>query len=516
MKVNKIVIVGGGSSGWMTAAALCKNFPQIDITLIESKDIKTMGVGESTLGQFNHYLGLIGLKDEDWMKECGATYKVSIKFTDFREIGSVFHYPFGLHNAENMPRGLDCWPIIRQLDPDYNTLDKFAKFYNTVTYLAESNKLTKNEDNSIPSFFFEKDTAYHLDAIKFGIYLKNNICLPSGMKHIMEDVVDVAQREDGGVEYILTESGNKLTADLFIDCTGFKSLLLEQKMGSKFISFNETLMNDRALATKIPYTNPEIEMENTTNCTAIENGWVWNIPLWDRIGSGYVYSSKFVSREQAEKEFINHLKKVGKKVPEDLEFNDIHIRHGKREKAWVKNVLGIGLSYGFIEPLESTGLLTTHDNIFRLVKTLIRRNGFVSGIDKSMFNTYCDYTLDGVRSFIETHYGLSMRQDTEYWRHVTAIEYHNDYDVQQMEINIFRQSNFNGLIGGMPYIAAGMGYLPTYKFGRALPGSGELSMQEMEMFENINKEFKMFGDSLSSYIKTLPSHYEFLKQTIYK
>ena len=516
MKINKIVIVGGGSSGWMTAAALCKNFPEINLTLIESKDIKTMGVGESTLAQFNHYLGLIGLKDEDWMKECDATYKVSIKFTDFREIGTVFHYPFGLHNAENMPRGLDCWPIIRQLDPEYNTPDKFAKFYNTVTYLAESNKLTKNEDNSIPSFFFEKDTTYHLDATKFGIYLKNNICLPSGMTHIMEDVVDVAQKEDGEVEHILTESGNKLTADLFIDCTGFRSLLLEQKMGSKFISFNETLMNDRALATKIPYTNPEFEMENTTNCTAIENGWVWNIPLWNRIGSGYVYSSKFVSREQAEKEFINHLKKVGKKIPEDLEFNDIHIRHGKREKAWVKNVLGIGLSYGFVEPLESTGLLTTHDNIFRLVKTLVRRNGFVSGLDKSMYNNYCSTTLDGTKSFIEMHYALSMRQDTEYWKYVTGIEYYNDYDVQQMEINIFRQSNFNGLLGGMPYIASGMGYIPTYKFGRGLPGSGELTMEEMEMFENINREFKMFGDTLNSYVNTLPSHYEFLKQTIYK
>lgn len=516
MKINKIVIVGGGSSGWMTAAALCKNFPEMEVTLIESKNIKTIGVGESTLGQFNHYLALIGLKDEDWMKECGATYKVSIKFTDFREKGTVFQYPFGIHNGESMPRGLDCWPIIRQLDPDYNTLDKFAKFYNPITYLAETNKLSKNEDNNIPSFFFEKDTAYHLDSVKFGLYLKNNVCLPTGMTHITEEVVDIIQKEDGEIEYIITESGNKLTADLFIDCTGFKSLLLEQRMGSKFISFNDTLMNDKALATKIPYTDKELEMENTTNCTAIENGWVWNIPLWDRIGSGYVYSSKFATREQAEKEFLNHLKKVGKKIPEDLEFNEINIRHGRREKAWVKNVLGIGLSYGFIEPLESTGLLTTHDNIFRLVKTLLRRNGFVSGLDKSMYNTYCSHVLEGTKSFIETHYALSMRQDTDYWRHVTAIEYHNDYDVEQMEINIFRQSNFNGLIGGMPYIAAGMGYLPTYKFGKALPGSGELSMQEMEMFENINKEFKMFSDSLSSYISTLPSHYQFLSETIYK
>ena len=169
MKINRVVIVGGGSSGWMTAAALCKNFPDMDITLIESKNIKTMGVGESTLGQFNHYLGLLGLKDEDWMKECDATYKISIKFTDFREIDSVFHYPFGFNNSEHLPRGMDCWPIIRQLDPEYNTLDKYSRFTNPITFLAEKNKLTKNEDSNVPNFFFERDTAYHLDAIKFGI-----------------------------------------------------------------------------------------------------------------------------------------------------------------------------------------------------------------------------------------------------------------------------------------------------------------------------------------------------------
>ena len=336
------------------------------------------------------------------------------------------------------------------------------------------------------------------------------------MTHLIEDVADVVQKEDGEIEYLVTESGNTLKSDLFIDCTGFQSMLLEQKMGSKFISFNETLMNDKALATKIPYIDKDVEMENTTNCTAIENGWVWNIPLWNRIGSGYVYSSKFVDTDQAKKEFINHLKKVGKNISDDIEFSEIDIRHGRREKAWVKNVLGIGLSYGFIEPLESTGLLTTHDNIFRLVKTLSRRNGFVSGVDKSMFNTYCSYVVDGVRSFIEMHYGLSMRQDTDYWKHVTSIEYHNDFDVEQLEINIFRQSNFNGLIGGMPYIAAGMGFLPTYQFGRGLPGTGQLPMEDMTTFETINKEFKMFSDSLEAHVNTLPSQYKFLKQTIYK
>jgi tryptophan halogenase len=516
MKINKIVIVGGGSSGWMTAAALCKNFPDMDVTLVESKDIKTMGVGESTLNQFNHYLDLIGLSDDSkWMKECDATYKVSIKFTDFREKNTVFHYPFGLSSAQQMPGGLDCWPIIRQLNPEYNTLDKFAKFYNPITYLAESNTLTKNEDNGIPGFNFRKDTAYHLDAIKFGTYLKNNICIPSGINHIVENVVDFVKNDQGDIEYIILESGIKLTSDLFIDCTGFQSLLLEKTMGSKFISFNETLLNDKALSIKIPYSDQEYEMENTTNCTAIENGWVWNIPLWNRIGSGYVYSSKFVSREQAEIEFISHLKNVGKKIPDELEFNEIDIRHGKREKAWIGNVLGVGLSYGFIEPLESTGLLTTHDNIYKLIRTLQRRNRFVCGLDKSIYNNYLNSIMDGTKSFIEIHYALSMRDDTEYWRYLTEIEYNNDYDVQQLEVNCFRQSNFNGILGGLPYIAAGMGYLPSYKIGNGTFGYGELGEEEVQNMNNINREFMMFSDSLNAHVKTLPSHYQFLKKTIY-
>jgi len=516
MRINKVVIVGGGSSGWMTAAGLCKNFDDLDVTLIESKDIKTMGVGESTLGQFNSFLRLIGLdKDDYWMKEVDGTYKISIKFTDFREKDSVFHYPFGHHNAENIPRGLDCWPLLRQINPEYNTLEKFARFYHPFVHLAEEGKMTYNDDDSLVGFKFKSDTAYHIDAIKFGIFLRDKICLPAGVHHITEEIIDIKKKENGDIDYLLSESGIKLEADLFIDCTGFKSLLLEETMGSKFISFNETLVNDKALAAKVQYNDIEKEMENVTNCTAIKNGWVWNIPLWNRIGTGYCYSSKFVSREQAEIEFRNHLKKQGKELPDDYEFNEINIRHGKREKGWVGNVLGVGLSYGFIEPLESTGLLTTHENIYKLVRTLQRRDRWVCGLDKSIYNRWLDELLDGCRSFIEMHYALSMRDDTEYWKHVTSIPYINEYDVHQLEVGVFRHPNFGGLIGGLPYIAAGMGYLPTYVLGTGAPGSGTISPEEVEYFNDINKQFMMFTDQIKAYVDTLPTHYQFLKDNIY-
>lgn len=512
MKVNKIVIVGGGSSGWMTAAALCKNFPDMDITLIESKDIKTIGVGESTLAEFNSFLGLLGLEDEDWMTECDATYKVSIAFTNFREKESKFQYPFGLSAAPHVSLGHDCWPALRQMDPESCPLEKFAEFYNANTYLADSNKLTRNDDLSIPNFKFKYDTAYHFDSTKFGLYLRDKICKPAGINHILEEVVDVEQKENGDIDYVVTESGSKFNADIFIDCSGFRSVLLEQKMGGKFESFNDTLLNDRALATKLNYDNPNIEMENVTNCTAIENGWVWNIPLWNRIGSGYVYSSKFIDRDQAEIEFRNHLRSTGKEIPEDAEILDIQIKHGVMDRAWIGNVLGVGLSYGFVEPLESTGLLTTHENIYRFVRTLQRRNRVVTSVDRTLLNNYLDDILHATRSFLEMHYGLSLRDDTEYWRHVTNIDYGMSADMEQLGDNVTRVSNFNGVRGGLIYIAAGMGYLPSYRFGT---GYGYITDDDQEALRNVFREYEMFSNSLKEYVKTLPTHYEFLKENIY-
>lgn len=512
MKVNKIVIVGGGSSGWMTAAALCKTFPDMDVTLIESPDIKTIGVGESTLAEFNSFLDLLGLEDSDWMADCDATYKVSISFTDFREKGSKFEYPFGLSAGPHVSLGHDCWPAIRQLDPESCPLEKFAEFYNANTYLANFNKLTSNEDGSIPSFKFKYDTAYHFDATKFGLYLKDKICIPLGVKHILNDIVDVEKKSNGDIQYVITDSGEKFDADIFIDCSGFKSILLEQQMGGVFNSFNETLLNDRALATKLSYDNPQEEMKNTTNCTAIEHGWVWNIPLWSRIGSGYVYSSKFIDRDQAEVEFRNHLRSIGKELPQDAEMLDIHIKHGVMDRAWIGNVLGVGLSYGFIEPLESTGLLTTHENIYRFIRTLQRRNCYVSSVDRTLLNRYLNDILLATRSFLEMHYGLSRRDDTEYWRYVTDIEYGNTADIEQLGDNVVRVSNFNGVRGGLIYIAAGMGYLPSYRFGT---GYGYITPEDQEALRNVQREYDMFSYSLKEYVKTLPSHYEYLRDNIY-
>ena len=178
--------------------------------------------------------------------------------------------------------------------------ESLAEFTSDMYYLAKYNRLTKNDLGQL-KFDFDEDTAYHFDAGLFGEYLKNNVCIPAGVNHIIDDIVGSNKNEDGYITSLIGESGSEYEADLIVDCTGFKSLILEGEMNSEFVSFKDWLSNDSALATRIPYTDKPSQLENVTNCTAIENGWVWNIPLWNRVGTGYVYSSDFVDDEMQKK-----------------------------------------------------------------------------------------------------------------------------------------------------------------------------------------------------------------------
>ena len=524
MKINSICIVGGGSSGWMTASLLSKKFDNIKITLIESKNIKTVGVGESTLGHINRFMFALGLQDKDWMPACNATYKVSIQFTDWKTQGSRFQYPFGNHDFTNKsPDALSDWYHIRNIDPTF-TDETYAEFYNPITFLADTNKMV-SDDSIIRNFNPKWDTAYHMDAELFGKYLKDNICIPNGVTHIQDTVSVIKKDNDGNISSLVTEDNGEISSDLYIDCTGFRSLLLEQEMGSKFISFNDYLYNDSALACRIPYVDRENEMNNVTDCYAMKNGWVWNIPLWNRIGTGYCYSSKFTSRDDAADEFRNHLAKTDKKRAEDVEFFDINIRHGKREKAWVKNVIGVGLSYGFLEPLESTGLLTTHENALRLVNILERRNGYVTKIDVDGFNFSVDFDLEAFKSFIGMHYILSQREDSEYWKNIRynmnmiPDEWINDGIVRspRLYMEVLHGANlvnkFSNMSGTL-YIASGLGYNPIGKTDMEYKvEKGEVNIEELKSIAVSHNRYKA---QVLKHLKKSPSHFEFLRDNIYE
>jgi tryptophan halogenase len=292
-------------------------------------------------------------------------------------------------------------------------------------------------------------------------------------------------------------------------------------MEQEFLSFDTHLANDCAWACRLPYEDRENEMHNYTDCHALGNGWVWHIPLWNRIGTGYVYSSKFTTKEQAKEEFKQHLATTGSKErAENAEMFHIDIQHGRRRRGWIKNVVGVGLSYGFVEPLESTGLLTTHENVIKLVEILNRRNGVVTRTEKEGFNFAVENEVLKFRDFVSQHYALSSRDDTPYW--VWATEEH-EYCPEMLSPTITRQQQYPNLIGN---ITLNQTYIPDFVPALFIAaGMGVKSVSTKELFminpvkqtelEHTKAKHEQHRQYVMEYVKTLPSHYEFLKSEIY-
>ena len=465
----KISIVGGGSAGWMTATTFVKLFPEFDITLIESPDIETVGVGESTLFQINRWLREVDIKYSDFLNHVDGVFKHSIKFTNFyKEDSGSFHYPFFAGGEGPNPNS--WWHKKNQIPS--TPLSDYAESINPLALIAENNKFDPN-----------LQFAYHFDATKFGIWLRDKVC-KHHVKHIKSNVVGY------NGDSITLENGKEIDADLFIDCTGFKSLLLD----SEFISYSHLLPNDSAVSTHIQYTNIEEQMHPYTECTAIDNGWVWNIPLRNKIGTGYVYSSKYLSQEEAEKEFSSYL---GDK---DLKFSHTKMRIGRHEKTWVGNVVAIGLSAGFIEPLESNGLLTVHDNLLSLVKVL--RRGKPSQFSKDLYNRDVELIFEEWVDFVVSHYALSQREDTPYWK--DNFKRHYDLDkrlgLKGYGSEVFQNEKFIYLNKGFHYIAAGMNFNPTLHSHRYNP-------EDVRNLCERKKEWEKKVKDLPSIFKYLSRHH---------
>jgi len=540
MQIESICIVGGGSSGWMSAALLSKEHPDMEICLIESENVKPIGVGESTLAHFNRYLKRLDLKDKDWMPACNATYKAGIAFTNFTEgKGERFDYPFGafvksggsdfhqnLDNPEETgPHIMRFFELQAMYGKDKYPSKEFAKFVNRQTYLVENNIMTDsipNADGGPYHYTIDHDTSYHMNADLFGIYLRDNIAVPNGVHHLIGDVNNVIKTPDGDISAITTEDGQCISADLFIDCTGFRSLLLEQHMGVKFKPFSDMLFNDRALATHIEYDDKETQMECSTNCIALKNGWVYNIPMWNNIGTGYIYSSKYISDDEAEEEFRSYLPESA----HNCQLHPIKIKHGKHLKGWVKNVVGIGLAYGFLEPLESTGLMTTHENLIILTDLLHGREGRVTNHEREIFNYTTERMLEAMKNFVTLHYTMSLRDDSKYWRDATESvsfwqTWHEDTteaafaglgDYRSlMDYNHKKMFNHMVMGEGMIYVAAGQGIRPFTEnlfYERA-------DDDRIQDVKDYHVEYQRDKDRMNDWVTKQPSHYQYLKDNIY-
>ena len=503
INTNKIIIVGGGSAGWMAASTLISQFPNKDITVIESPNTPTVGVGESTLGHINDWMALLGIKDEDFMPHCDASYKLSIRFEDFYKKGDGgYHYPFG-NVLENHKIGTkEHWFAKKKQWPETPCSDYAEKMFSGMV-LVKNNVLFKNEDNLLPDWNFQYHTAYHFDATKFGIWLRENYCKPRGVKHILENI-DTIEQDDNGIKSL----NNKHTADMYIDCTGFKSLLLGETLKEPFNDYTKLLPNNKAWATRVPYKNKEEELQPYTNCTAIENGWVWNIPSWKRIGTGYVYSDKYVSDEEALNEFKRHLDKKGSDYS-NSEFKNIKMRVGIHDRIFVKNVCAIGLSAGFIEPLESNGLLSVHEFLTWLVKVMRRGDqDKISRWDIDNFNKTCRHFFDGFTDFVAKHYALSHREDTKYWRDISNKSFLDVAASSEMGADILAKmkdgSWFRG-DAGFHCISTGMRYFAIDVFEKEIDNN---------TIGKINLRDKLHNQLLMD-TKNKPSLLKYLKDNIH-
>lgn len=450
MKIDNVIIVGGGSAGWMTAATLIKLFPNKKITLIESENFKTVGVGESTLAFINGWMNLLGIKDKEFLPYTEGTYKMSIRFEDFNKKGESFHYPFGPPYEDDLHAGINDWYFKKMMEPK-TPISNYAEFLYPGMALVNNNTIGSN-NGELGNFDLERNTAYHFDATKFGQWLKNKMCIPNGVEHILDDIKTVEKDENG-----IVSLNNKYKADLFIDCTGFKSLLLGKHLKEPFNSYEDLLPNNSAWATKVPYRDKEKELVAYTNCKAVENGWIWNIPSWERIGTGYVYSDKYIDDDAALEQFKKHLNRD----TSELTFNKIKMRVGLHRELFVKNVVAIGLSAGFIEPLESNGLFTVHEFLIELVRTLKQEN--ITQLDKDIYNRKCCAEFERFAEFVAAHWYMSKRNDTDYWRDLNNKSIKDktfgEYDLNRMINSRFHYHYHNDT--GLHCIATGMERFPT-------------------------------------------------------
>lgn len=494
MIIKNIIIVGGGSAGWMTCAALFESIKNVNITLIESKKIKSIGVGESTLPEINKFFKLCNVKDEEFMPHSNATYKLSIKFNKFNSKNS-FHYPLCKPSRpfSNDFIHLDPHSLLYYFSEKNISFENFAKYYNQTVTIAELNKFSYDKEISDID---ENLVAYHFEAHSFANYLRTKYS--SKINHIQDEVVKV-DITNNQVSKLTLSSGDEIVSDLYIDCTGFKSLLIGKL--SSFKKF-ETLINDKAIVTTVNYKDKESELLPYTNCTALNSGWVWETPTWNRKGVGYVYSSQYSSDQKAKIELLKFLN------IEESDTRIVDIKNGVHSKGWVGNVVSIGLSYGFIEPLESTGLATMQEALYKVIEILKNRGGYVNNFDIQKYNRNIDSQINRMKVFTEYHYAMSDNEFSDYWKKVTQdIDYTNDhilnfYDLLDSIDDLSFQNSYPII-----YVLAGMGYCKNKIFNN----------RNLEILDIEYMKWKRYNDIFEKISSTkYESHFSYLNKCIYE
>lgn len=399
---KRIVIVGGGTSGWMSANILAYTFQHhpFEIVLLESADIPTVGVGEGSTPALKVFFDSLGILESEWMPKCDATYKCGITFSGWSTkpgFESYFHPFASALDSRSLGRFISNVQTRLQGKP----APAHPNHYFLAARLAERHLAPIPNDN----FPFEVSYGYHFDAGLLGKFLRDK-AIARGVRHVIGTVAEIKQNDLGEIDSVATEDQQRFAADLFVDCSGFRSLLSQQTLQVPFISYADALFNDSAVALPSPQGQT---IASQTISAALRFGWAWRIPLRSREGNGYVYSSKYCTADEAEFELRRHLGLLDS----DVSARHLKMKVGRVEKSWHNNVLAVGLSQGFIEPLEATALLLIQQTVSLFAHYYIQ--GHFSNQHAAEFNRSINQQFDRTRDYIYTHYQTNSRTDSAYW-----------------------------------------------------------------------------------------------------
>ena len=417
-KINRVIIVGGGTAGWLSAGIIAAEHciasagsdtaDCFQLTLVESPDIPTIGVGEGTWPSMRSTLQKMGISETDFFRECSASFKQGTLFKGWRTgENDIYTHPFTAPQSYSDVNLAPHWQTAREQI-------NFAQAVSPQSALF-ADKLAPKQI-STPEYAFNVNYGYHLDAAKFAEFLRKHCVEKLGVTHIKANVTAVNSADNGDIASIATDSHGNIEGDLFIDCSGSKALLIGDHFAIPLSSKSDVLFNNSALAAQIPYTDEKDPIESCTLSTAQSAGWIWEIGLPTRRGIGHVYSSDHNTEERASEELLSYIAStVSEQAAAAATLRKVQFSPGHRAKFWHKNCVAIGMSAGFIEPLEASALVLVELSAAMIAEQLPANRGVMDLVAKR-FNDKFLYRWDRIIEFLKLHYILSQRRDTEYWR----------------------------------------------------------------------------------------------------
>ena len=489
--LKQIVIVGGGSAGWMTAAALADAVGRsCQITLVESEMIGTVGVGEATIPPIRNFNQRLGIDEATFVRETAGSYKLGIQFVDWSRKGHSYFHPFGQYGAEfDKVPFYHHWMRERLAGRIDGPIDDFSMCW----AMAKAGVFAhpQADRRKIQSTF---DYAYHFDAGLYAAFLRR-FAEARRVKRVEGRVVEVGQRaEDGFITSVTLDSGTHVEGEFFIDCSGFRGLLIEDTLKAGYENWQHWLPCDRAVA--VPCSKGE-EITPYTRSTARKAGWQWRIPLQHRTGNGYVHCSEFISEDEATATLMSALDGEAQAEPRTLRFVT-----GRRRRFWDKNCVAIGLSAGFMEPLESTSLHLIQYGILRLIALL--PDSSISPLLAREYNAQTGAEYERIRDFLILHYKATSRDDSELWRYCSAMEIPERL---QYKIDHFR--NHGMLVADERELFANPSWIAVY-LGQDITPRRAPALAEMRDGVPVAERMQMVARAMEEAVAEMPSHADFL------